>query len=142
MQNKNYQYFIYSLLYLLLYSCSSSRPGLPGKKTPHEHYEKKIKDGGKKETPLTEAWLKEAAITLSNPLDIWLPYSETGYFPANRANGIGLRFAAKRGQKINISLTKKNRRTLQCMLISGKLILFQKTDHPNFYQHQIPLLSH
>ena len=99
MQNKNYQYFIYSLLYLLLCSCSSSRPGLSSKKTPHEQYEKKIKYGSKKETPLNEAWLKEATITLSNPLDISLPYSETGYFPANRANGIGLRFTAKRGQK-------------------------------------------
>ena len=112
MQNKNYQYFIYSLLYLLLCSCSSSRPGLSSKKTPHEQYEKKIKDGGKKETPLNEAWLKEAAITLSNPLDISLPYSETGYFPTNRANGIGLRFTAKGGQKINISLTKKTNENL------------------------------
>ena len=45
------------------------------KKTPHEQYEKKIKDGGKKETPLNEAWLKKAAITLSNPLDVSLPYA-------------------------------------------------------------------
>jgi murein DD-endopeptidase MepM/ murein hydrolase activator NlpD len=112
MQNKNYQYFIYAALYLLLYSCSSSRPGLLGKKTPHEQYEKKIKDGGKKEMPLNEAWIKEAAITLSNPLDILLPYSETGYFSANRANAIGLRFSAKRGQKINISLTKKTHENL------------------------------
>ncbi len=36
-----------------------------------------------------------------------MPYCETGYFTDNRANGIGLRFTAKRGQKINISLQKK-----------------------------------
>lgn len=91
----------------MLYACSSPGPGLFGKKTPHEQYEKKIKDAGLKETALGDAWLKTAAITLSNPLDISLPYSETGYFADDRANGIGLRFRAKRGQKLKISLTKK-----------------------------------
>ena len=91
----------------MLYACSSPGPGLFGKKTPHEQYEKKIKDAGLKETALGDAWLKTAAITLSNPLDISLPYSETGYFADDRANGIGLHFRAKRGQKLKISLTKK-----------------------------------
>ena len=107
MQNRTLLTYFLSLFLIFIYSCSSSRPGLLNKKTPHEQYEKRIKDGGKKETPLTDAWLKEATITLSNPLDISLPYTETGYFATNRANGIGLRFKAKRGQKINIVLTKK-----------------------------------
>jgi murein DD-endopeptidase MepM/ murein hydrolase activator NlpD len=115
MQNKNQLTSLLYLPYLLLilfYSCSSPGPGLFGKKTPHEQYEKKIKESGIKETGLTDAWLKEAAVTLSNPLDISLPYNETGYFPANRANGIGFRFTAKRGQKIIISLTKKTQENL------------------------------
>jgi len=106
MRNKNSFLFL-CLLSLMLYACSSPGPGLFGKKTPHEQYEKKIKDAGLKETALGDAWLKTAAITLSNPLDISLPYSETGYFADDRANGIGLRFRAKRGQKLKISLTKK-----------------------------------
>ena len=110
MQNKN-QFtpllYLPYLLFIFFYSCSSPGPGLFGKKTPHEQYEKKIKNSTTKESGLTEAWLKEAAITLSNPLDISLPYTETGYFAANRANGIGLKFKAKRGQQINISLQKK-----------------------------------
>jgi peptidoglycan LD-endopeptidase LytH len=108
MQNRNCSYLLYILLLLsLLYSCSSPGPGIFGKKTPHQEYEKKIKDAGLKETALGEAWLRAAAITLSSPLDISLPYSETGYFADDRANGIGLRFRAKRGQKLKINLRKK-----------------------------------
>jgi murein DD-endopeptidase MepM/ murein hydrolase activator NlpD len=93
-------------LSLFIVSCSSPGKGIFGKKTPHEQYEKKIKESGK-ENPLTDAWLKTAAITLSTPLDISLPYSESGYFPDEKANGIGLRFRARRGQKLKIALTKK-----------------------------------
>ena len=107
MQNRVYLYCSYILLYLLFSSCSSPGPGIFGKKTPHQEYEKKIKDAGLKETALGEAWLTAAAITLQNPLDISLPYSETGYFANDRANGVGLRFKARRGQKLKISITKK-----------------------------------
>jgi murein DD-endopeptidase MepM/ murein hydrolase activator NlpD len=110
MQNRYCPYLLYLLFILsLLYSCSSPGPGIFGKKTPHQEYEKKIKDAGLKETALGEAWLRAAAITLSSPLDVSLPYSETGYFADDRANGIGLRFRARRGQKLKISLTKKPR---------------------------------
>jgi murein DD-endopeptidase MepM/ murein hydrolase activator NlpD len=97
-----------SSLLLFIVSCSSPRTGIFGNKTPHEQYEKKIKESGMKENPLTDAWLKAAAVTLSTPLDISLPYSESGYFPDEKANGIGLRFRARRGQKIKIALTKKS----------------------------------
>lgn len=100
--------FLYLLFILfILHSCSSPGPGLFGKKTPHEQYEKKIIDAGLKETALGDAWLKAAAITLSSPLDVTLPYSETGYFAEDKANGIGFRFKARRGQKLKIILTKK-----------------------------------
>ena len=108
MQNNNSPHFLYFFfLVFSFYSCSSPGPGIFGKKTPHQEYEKKIKDAGLKETALGEAWLRAAAITLSSPLDISLPYSETGYFADDRANGTGLRFRAKRGQNLKISLTKK-----------------------------------
>ena len=95
------------LFSFIFYGCSSPGAKLFGKKTPHEQYEKKIKGAGLKETALGDAWFKAAAITLSNPLDISLPYSETGYFASDRANAVGLRFKAKRGQKLKIALTKK-----------------------------------
>ncbi len=105
---RNYLFFLYLLITVFLFSCSSSGSKLFGKKTPHEQYEKKIKDAGLQETALGDAWFKAAAVTLSNPLDISLPYSETGYFANDRANAVGLRFTAKRGQKLKISLTKKS----------------------------------
>ena len=111
MQNKTrFTFFLYLpfLLFILFYSCSSHGPGLFSKKTPHEQYEKKIKTEGIKENSPGKAWLKAAAITLSNPLDISLPYCETGYFADDRANGIGFRFPAKPGQQLHISLQKKS----------------------------------
>lgn len=105
---KHFTYLLYlPFILFILNSCSSPGPGIFGKKTPHQQYEKKIKDAGLNETALGEAWLRAAAITLSNPLDIALPYSETGYFADDRAHGIGLRFKARRGQKLKITLTKK-----------------------------------
>ena len=107
MLNKGHSfYLVVFLLSFLFYSCSS-RGGLFGKKTPHEQYGKKIEDAGLKETALGEAWFRAAAITLSQPLDISLPYSETGYLAAEKANAVGLRFHAKRGEKLKIALTKK-----------------------------------
>ncbi|MEO6455522.1 MAG: M23 family metallopeptidase [Ginsengibacter sp.] len=107
MLHKSSVFLLYLLFSIFFLGCSSPGSKLFGKKTPHEQYEKKIKDAGLQETALGDAWFKAAAITLSNPLDIYLPYSESGYFANDRANAVGLRFSAKRGQKLKIALTKK-----------------------------------
>lgn len=106
MQNKVLLLPLYFLTSLFFYSCSRGSK-LFGKRTPHEQYEKKIKNEGLQETELGDAWIKAAAVTLSNPLDISLPYSETGYFTGEQANAAGFRFSAKRGQKLKISLIKR-----------------------------------
>lgn len=144
MQNRYCPYLLNLLFILsLLYSCSSPGPGIFGKKTPHQEYEKKIKDAGLKETALGEAWLRAAAITLSSPLDISLPYSETGYFADDRANGIGLRFRARRGQKLKISLTKKpaefyficgSMATLPCFRKQNTKIYFSRRHSKSFFR--------
>ncbi|MEP6596893.1 MAG: M23 family metallopeptidase [Ginsengibacter sp.] len=107
MLNRNRSFYLIVFLFSILFYSCSSRGGLFGKKTPHEQYEKKIEDAGLKETALGDAWFKAAAIMLSHPLDISLPYSETGYFAVEKANAIGLRFHAKRGEKLKIALIKK-----------------------------------
>lgn len=106
MQNKIHSFFLLLLFAMLLCSCSTSRPSASGKKTRHEAYEKKIKDAAPP-NGLGGEWLKAAAIILINPLDISIPYLEKGSFSEGGANGIGLRFRAKRGQKINIHLAKR-----------------------------------
>src|SRR3954453_1404081 len=88
-------------------SCSTSGPaGLFGKKSPHEQLEDKIKTAGLQETALGRMWLNAAEKSLISPVSINIPYSETGYFPADQAKAIGLLFAAKRGEKVKISLSK------------------------------------
>jgi murein DD-endopeptidase MepM/ murein hydrolase activator NlpD len=78
-----------------------------GKKTPHEQYGQKINDAGLKETALGRLWFNAAEQSLSKPLSISTPYSEAGYFAADRPVAAGFRFQAKRGQKLNITLQKK-----------------------------------
>jgi len=88
----------------LLYACKT---GIFAKKTPHEQYADKLSGAGLKETALGRAWFDAAAKSLNNPITITIPYKETGYFAADRPLAAGLRFQARRGEKITITLTKK-----------------------------------
>lgn len=89
-------------------SCTTSGPaGLFGKKSPHEQYEDKIKNAGLQETALGKMWLTAAEQSLTSPLSVNIPYSETGYFAAEQPKAVGLLFHGKRGEKLNISLSKR-----------------------------------
>ena len=90
----------------ILWSCRTGT-GLFGKKTPHEQYGDKLSSAGLKETALGRAWFTAAEQSLNSPLIITLPYKETGYFAADKPQAAGLRFQAKRGEKLSISLSKK-----------------------------------
>ena len=91
----------------MLYSCRPGTSIFSGKKTPHEQYGDKLSGAGLRETALGRAWFEAANRSLGNPISITIPYKETGYFAADRPQATGLRFQAKRGEKLNISLTKK-----------------------------------
>ncbi|HYF32576.1 MAG TPA: M23 family metallopeptidase [Chitinophagaceae bacterium] len=91
---------------VLLFSCRTGT-GIFGKKTPHEQYADKLSNAGLKETALGHAWFQAAEQSLSNPLQVTIPYKETGYFAADRPQAAGLRFQARRGEKLNITLSKK-----------------------------------
>lgn len=93
---------------ILLYSCSTSGPsGFFGKKSPHEIYSDKLTAAGLQETSLGRQWFTAAAQSLQTPLQVNLPYKETGYFSANRPSAMGISFSVKRGQKISINIEKK-----------------------------------
>ncbi len=96
---------ILSILSLLLPSCKTGT-GIFGKKTPHEQYADKLSVAGLQQTALGRAWFDAANHSLNNPINITIPYKETGYFAADRPQASGLKFQAKRGEKLNISLTK------------------------------------
>ena len=96
---------IISTAIILLYSCKSSRQGLFGKKTAHERYGAALESAGLHTTTMGRLWFTAADKGLAQPLRITVPYKETGYFPADRPASAGYRFAAKRGEKIVISIT-------------------------------------
>lgn len=89
-------------------SCTTTGPaGIFGKKSPHEQYGDKLKNAGLQETALGKLWFLVAAQSLASPLSISLPYTETGYFAAEEPKAAGLLFQGKRGEKININISKK-----------------------------------
>jgi len=109
-------FLFYSLRNIVLFlsaivisvSCTTSGPaGIFGKKSPHEQYADKIKNAGLHETALGRLWFAAAEQSLSSPLSVNLPYSETGYFAAEQPKAAGLLFHAKRGEKLHINLSKK-----------------------------------
>lgn len=92
---------------VLIHACKTSGPGIFGKKTPHDQYSDRIKNAGLSGTVLGNSWFTVAAQSLSSPLTIPIPYSETGYFSADRPAAAGLRFDVVRGQKLFITVEKK-----------------------------------
>jgi murein DD-endopeptidase MepM/ murein hydrolase activator NlpD len=95
------------ILFLFIISCKTSGPGIFGKKSLHEQYGDRLTDAGLKSTALGSSWFKMAEQSVLYPLDIKIPYKETGYFSAERPAAAGLRFNASRGQKLSIRLDRK-----------------------------------
>jgi peptidoglycan LD-endopeptidase LytH len=103
-----YRYLLYFLTVLAFSSCTTTGPsGMFGKKSPHEVYGDKIKEAGLDQTAMGKQWFLAAEQALVNPLLINLPYKETGYFAAEQPKALGVRFHAKRGEKITVNLSKK-----------------------------------
>ncbi|WP_207425301.1 M23 family metallopeptidase [Pedobacter sp. SYSU D00535] len=100
------------LLSLVLFSaCNVTGPsGFFGKRSPHEQYGQSLTNAGLNKTALGKMWFGQAERSLNNPLQVSVPYKETGYFPADQPRASALRFEAKRGELITISLTKKPQR--------------------------------
>ena len=94
-------------LIVFFVSCKTSGPGIFGKKTPHAQYADRLTSAGLQSTALGSSWFRVAQQSISVPLTITIPYKETGYFSADRPAATGLRFGARRGQKLSITLEKK-----------------------------------
>lgn len=103
---KNIVFFI-SISIITISCTTSGTSGFFSKKSPHELYGEKIKNAGLQETALGKLWFSAAEQSLASPLTINLPYTETGYFPAEQPKAAGLLFYGKRGEKLNISLSNR-----------------------------------
>ena len=94
------------VIVFLFVSCSGPS-GLFGKRSPHEQYQQKLNNAGLQQTALGKLWSTEARRSLEQPLTITVPYKEAGYFAADRPRAMALKFGAKKGQQLSISLEKK-----------------------------------
>lgn len=92
------------LLLGFLAGCKTPVSGVFGKRTPHEAYTARLSAAGLDGTTLGRHWLEAASRSLSQPSVVTAPYSENGYFAADRPGAVGLRFPATRGEKLQISL--------------------------------------
>ncbi|HEV7332648.1 MAG TPA: M23 family metallopeptidase [Flavisolibacter sp.] len=94
-------FFLFLLSFFL--GCKPGK-GLFGSKRPHEQYAQKLKDAGLDQTALGQQWFAAADSALSSPHTVTLPYRELGYFPAEKPRAAGLRFKAKRGEKLHFQI--------------------------------------
>jgi peptidoglycan LD-endopeptidase LytH len=88
-------------------SCSSLSKNIFSKKTPHEEYAEKLDDKNLDKTPEGRQWLAASKLSLENAQLVQLPYRQHGYFAPGKARALGLRFTAKRGERVSFSFLKK-----------------------------------
>jgi len=87
-------------------SCSSTTPGIFSKKTPHEKYAEKLDDRDLDRTPQGRQWLAAAKAAVERPHTVQLPYRQVGYFQTDKPRALGLKFAARRGERLLFTLSK------------------------------------
>lgn len=91
---------------VLLTACSSASTNIFSKKTPLEKYEDKLEDDGLEKTPEGRQWLAASKKALAFPVSVQLPYRHRGNFSSLKPQAIGLKFSAKRGEKLSFNLEK------------------------------------
>jgi murein DD-endopeptidase MepM/ murein hydrolase activator NlpD/SH3-like domain-containing protein len=109
MLKHTYKPILFIALCIAVSACSKSGGPLAifQKLSPHDAYAQHLKDNGFERTAMGSAWLLNADKMVRAPLNINVPYKETGYFADDKVTGTALRFDAKRGQKLRITITKK-----------------------------------
>jgi len=95
------------LIGLIVASCSSTSKNIFSKKTAHEKYAEELDDNDLDKTPAGRQWLVASKAALEYAQPIQLPYRQHGYFAPDKARALGLKFAAKHGEKIIFTLSKK-----------------------------------
>jgi murein DD-endopeptidase MepM/ murein hydrolase activator NlpD len=98
------------------------------KKSPHEQYAERLLNAGLNHSALGERWLQQAESSLRNPVHVKLPYSETGYFSAERVRAIALCFSVQRGEQIVASVNKNT--NSDCRLYLDLLQFDSKASQP------------
>ncbi|HEX6332711.1 MAG TPA: M23 family metallopeptidase [Flavisolibacter sp.] len=95
------------LVALMATSCRSAIPSIFNRKTPHETYADKLEDRDLDKTPAGQAWLEASRRAVTAPHAVDVPYSHAGQFHADKARALGLRFTAKKGEKVSFTVRKQ-----------------------------------
>lgn len=96
------------VLLLAILSCNAPSER---RDSPHKRYEMSLVESGLDKTSMGRRWLIAANECLTNPQQVTIPYSETGYFEIDTPSAIGFRFNCKRGQKLTVEINVKPART-------------------------------
>jgi murein DD-endopeptidase MepM/ murein hydrolase activator NlpD len=79
-------------------------PALYAPSSAHESYALSLREANLASTALGRDWISAGEAALTSPLDISLPFQETGYFDETEALALAFRFEALGGQSIDIAL--------------------------------------
>lgn len=91
---------------VIIVSCSTSGPRIFKKQSPHQQYADHLNDAGLQNTGLGRLWFNSAESAILKPMAVALPFSESGYFPAEKPESASWKFSARRGEKLIIDFTK------------------------------------
>lgn len=92
-------------LALALFGCNGDVERVPEPYLPtsaHEAYGHSLEAAGLDDTALGRAWRAAASEALERPVEIALPFRESGWFDAGRAGAMGYRFAVEGGRRIDV----------------------------------------
>lgn len=100
--------FLLLMTAISVFSCKSGPFNLIKPASPHEQYRKKLESVGLQTTAMGATWISNSKKSIKTALAVKLPYQEAGYFSADKTEAIAFKFAAVKGQKLQIRLDKKS----------------------------------
>ena len=91
-------------------------PDLFKPRNDHEAYEYALKQANLLTSALGVEWQKAAQNSLTEPVQVRAPYEEAFYLDPNEAGAMGYRFAAKEGQKIQVTVTSASEDSIKLFM--------------------------
>lgn len=98
-------------------ACEPEKVPAPFKpRNDHEAYEYALKQANLLTSALGVEWQQAAQNSLSEPITVRAPYEEAFYLDPKEAGAMGYRFAAKEGQKIQVTVTSNSPDSVQLFM--------------------------